>query len=245
MFLAEMNRREIVIKQFFYKMKAYRGVYSSLMVIQLLAILFSVIGTGMSGGSSRTLTYEIHTYSNSMIIAFMMIWAFIISIIVTTKAYRYDDFTFVSNRFTSHMSTILFLLFASIVGGITSFLADYLVKDILIFISKSEYVFTDSTPSLFGVMGIILYLFLFCSFGYVCGMLVQINRIFIILIPAVLFGTSFISSFLLGEPVTLVEIGSVFLQESSFMFFFAKIVLTVVPLFSIVTYITNRMEVRT
>ncbi|BCB02744.1 hypothetical protein [Bacillus sp. KH172YL63] len=244
MYLADMNFWDIVRKQFLYKIKAYRGVYSSLMVIQILAILFSFLGTGMHGGGAGTISFEVRTYSSSVIIGFMMIWAFIISVIMTTKAYRYDDFTFITNRLTGHLSNILFLLFASMIGGITTFMADFLVKDFMMIMHSSQYVFIEAEPSLFGVLGAVLYLFLFSAFGYACGMLVQISRLFLIVIPLLMVGTSIITSFITGDMVTGVDVAGVFFDESSFMIFFMKVVLTALPLLAVVTYLSNKLEVR-
>ncbi|WP_064093973.1 hypothetical protein [Rossellomorea aquimaris] len=245
MFLTESKPWNVIKKQFFYKLKAYRGVYTSMIVIQLLALLFSLGGMGMGGGGSAIVSYEVNLYSVNLIIGFMMIWAFIISIVTTTKAYREDDFTFVTNRFTSHLSTILFLITASIVGAITTFLAGYTLKVIMFFITKGDIV-TESVfqISIWGFFGLILYLLLFASFGYTCGMLVQMSKIFIILIPALLFGSMFLMSQLLNKDITLAEIGLVFAGESSFLIFLVKIFITVIPLLGLVTMLTNRMEVR-
>src|SRR4051812_32544192 len=88
----------VVIKQFMYKMKAYSHGFVSLMIIQLLGLLVSFGGIGASGSSSENFEINLHFYSADIVIAITMLWGFITAILITTKAYRHDDFAFVTNR---------------------------------------------------------------------------------------------------------------------------------------------------
>lgn len=56
-------------------------------------------------------------------------------ILITTKAVRYDDFTFVSNRLSSNLANILFLLTASAIGGAAAVTAGFLLKIIAFFLA--------------------------------------------------------------------------------------------------------------
>jgi hypothetical protein len=246
MYLAEVNEWHLVKKQYRYKLKSYFGVFTSLMAIQLLAIFFSFNGTGMSGGSSGTLDYEVHYFTSDIIQVFMMLWAFIQAIIITTKAYRYDDYAFVTNRRISHYSNVLFLFSASVFAGITVYLSTHLFKVITYIVKDSSSIMVDSltvTGLLSGMAASILYIFLFASAGYFVGMLVQFNKIFSFLLPAALFGTLILDG-LTREPALLVNAATFFGAEASFFVFLIKILGVSFLLLLGSMGVSCRMEVR-
>src|SRR5690606_14116494 len=118
----------VVKKQYVFKLKAYLGVFTSLLAVQLLAILFSGSGVSSSGSGMNDMHIRVHFYSADMVLVFTFIWAFIISMLLTTKVNRYPDFTFVSYRLSSNLANIYFLVTASIIAGTSAMLSSYLVK---------------------------------------------------------------------------------------------------------------------
>ncbi|MCT2535589.1 hypothetical protein NC661_07055 [Aquibacillus koreensis] len=248
MYLTEVNTLQIIRKQYQFKLKAYVGAFTSLLVMQVTAILFSLGGTGGMSSSDGYLYISGTQYNGSIVIAFTMLWAFISSILITTKAYRNDDFTFVTNRFTSHVSNIYFLLAASIFGGITAMLSGYLLKLIAyLFYNYDAILVTEHAISsiLVGATSTIFYILLFSALGYVIGVLVQLSKLFIILIPAFVIGNLFLQA---GERVSpLVDFNKVvhfYISESSILLFMVKVSVTILVLFSLSIFITNRMEVK-
>ncbi|MQR95969.1 hypothetical protein [Fictibacillus phosphorivorans] len=246
MYLAEVKTWDIVKKQYRYKLKSYFGVFTSLIVIQLLAVLFSFNGTGMGGGSSNSLSYEFYYYTSDIILVFMMIWAFITAIIITTRAYRYDDFSFVTNRTISQISNILFLISASIFAGITVYLSTHLFQ-ILAFYFKDNYsIIVDSlsfTEFVMGMITSILYIFLFASAGYLVGILIQLHKGFLLIIPTILFGGLILDG-IGGDPRIFVNITKFFGDETSFLLFICKVAIVSAILLLASIGIANRMEVR-
>ncbi|MBN3553125.1 hypothetical protein JYA63_02480 [Fictibacillus nanhaiensis] len=246
MYLAEVKAWDIVRKQYRYKLKSYFSVFTSLIVIQLLAILFSFNGTGMGGGTSNSISYEFYYYTSDIILVFMMIWAFITAIIITTRAYRYDDFSFVTNRTISQVSNILFLLSASIFAGITVYLSTHLFQ-ILAFYFKDNYsIIVDSlsfTEFLMGMITSILYIFLFASAGYLFGILVQLHKGFLLIIPTILFGGLILDG-IGGNPTLFVNVTNFFGEETSFILFICKVAIVSSILLLASLGISNRMEVR-
>ena len=104
MSLTKVSLWEVVKKQLRFKLKSYRGMFTSLMILQIIGILFSLAGEGGGGGSSSNgFSYDMTYYSSNIMFALIMIWAFISAIIITTRAYRFDDYAFVANRLTSHV----------------------------------------------------------------------------------------------------------------------------------------------
>jgi hypothetical protein len=131
MYLTEVKPQEVMMKQYYYKLQAYLGVFTSLMFIQVLAIIFSFSGTSSMGGGSDTFSYDVRTYSGTLLSIFTLIWALSNGISLTTKSNRYDDFNFVTTRSVSNYANVLFFVTASAIAAITGLLATYAMKLII------------------------------------------------------------------------------------------------------------------
>ncbi|MBY0121257.1 hypothetical protein [Bacillus sp. S/N-304-OC-R1] len=239
------NLPDVVKSQFLFKLKANIDSFSALVGIQLLAMLFSMGGANSYVSSSDRMVLSISYFSSDVVIAFTMIWAFVTGITITTKPNRNFDFVFVTNRLSSSLANILFLLTASIVGGVTAILARGLLLAVR-YIFFHEHYFTLPVTSfdfLIGVGATVLYLFCLSAIGYFVGALVQFSKLFVIVIPAVLIGMLFISAVINSEPY-LVYVYEFYLVEPSFGLFFFKVVLTAFLFFIASIGILNRMEVR-
>ncbi|MBY6038209.1 hypothetical protein KUV80_16230 [Fictibacillus nanhaiensis] len=245
MSLVEVNSWDIVKKQYRYKLKSYLGVFSSLIIIQVLAIFFSLNGTGMSGGSSGTFSYKVNYYSGDLILVFMMLWGFITAIIITTKAYRYDDTSFVTNRLTSHFSNILFLISASLFAGLTVFLSSHLFRLITNIMNVDSIMVNEHTPLQIakGIIGAGLYIFLFTSIGYLVGMLIQKNKLFSFFLPIVLVGAMYLDG-MNNDVLIFHSISLYFLSETLLSLLIIKIMSVSLLFYGFAIILSARMEVR-
>ncbi|MGG4267702.1 hypothetical protein [Peribacillus simplex] len=245
MSLTKVNLKETVKKQYFFKLKANIDAFSSLIGIQLLALLFSIGGVGSVGMGGDNINVNIKYYSADLVIGFTLIWAFVTAITITTKPYRNHDFTFVTNRLSSSLSNILFLLTASIVGSITAILAGELLK-VLAYVLLDEQIYSIHAWPQELVMGIcvtIFYVFFITSIGYFIGTLVQVGKWFIILLSVLFFGSLFLGASIQTEPF-LVNVFTFYTMESSLSLFIFKVIVTVAVIFTAAITILNRMEVR-
>ncbi len=245
MSLTTANLAGTVKKQYFFKLRANYDAFSSLLGIQLLAIFISLGGANSFFSSSYTTVLQIRYFSADIIIGFSMLWAFVTGITITTKPYRNHDFTFVTNRLSSSLSNILFLLTASIIGGMTAMLARnlpllmrYLFFDDTIYIMKLTV-----SDFLLGTVVAIVYLFGVSAIGYFVGTLVQISKLFVVFIPALFIGLLILSTTISGEPF-IVDIFEFYIMESSLGLFLLKMILTTAIFFIVSISMLNRMEVR-
>ncbi|WP_339145963.1 MULTISPECIES: hypothetical protein [unclassified Sutcliffiella] len=247
--LSKVTLGQVVKKQFLYKLSAYSGVYISLIILQVIAILFSWNGVGMSGGGSNQVSYNLHYYSANLVFVFTMLWMFIVSIIITSKANRNEDFSFLSNRLSSDLSNILFVSVASVIGTLTAFLSSYLLKVIVLYMPKfdSFYHSPDSINMgsllLIGILTAFLYLIMCGAAGYLVGTLIRVSSLFKVLVPVILVGYLFFGGFI-SEVSGLLTLVEFFYLESSFINFFIKVMLTTLVLFCSAAAIFSRMEVR-
>ena len=248
MSLTEISLTDVVKRQFRYKIKSYLGVFVSLMILQIIAIVFSFNGVSSYGSGSDSFSVTISSYSANVVIAFTFIWAFITAILLTTRAYRYDDFSFVTNRLSSSLSTLFFLLFACGVAGISAMLSSYLIKNIIYFFFTDLTVMAgeaQTAPSEFivGTLATILYLILFSAVGYFIGALVQLHRFFAVAVPAITFGTLFVGN-QAGIGFVIAWINEFLFRETSFFIFICKIIVLSGLFFGSSFLVFNRLEVR-
>lgn len=239
MSLTETSLSQITVKQYRYKWNSFFGIFTSLFITQIVGIFFSLGSSSGGGSSSDFLSVNIAYFSGDIIIGFTFIWAIIVAILLTTKAYRYEDFTFVTNRLSSSISNILFLITASLVGGITTSLASVTYKLIIVFSYYDKeliYAPTSVGELLMGMVVTTLYMFLFMSVGYLVGMIGQIHKLFMFVFPPLLLFLVFRND---GEVV------NIFISESSFLLFFIKAISVSILFFAIAILLSNRMEVRT
>lgn len=245
MSLSTANLMETVKKQYFFKLKANIDAISSLVGIQLVAVLFSLGGIGGSLSSSEGLQIDINYYSADVVLVFTMFWALATAITITTKPYRNHDFTFVTNRLSSSLSNILFLLTGSLLGAVTANLSRYLIQLIAVLV-RDQQVYSGQFDFPVFILGIImsaLYIFCICSIGYLIGALVQVNKTFAILFPVLIIGSIFLDASIQKE-LSLMQVFQFYVMESNFLVFLIKMLVTTALFFLASISILNRMEVR-
>ncbi|WP_078379868.1 hypothetical protein [Sutcliffiella halmapala] len=249
MSLTKVTLVDVVKKQYFYKLKAFSGVYTSLILVQLIALLFSFVSSigSSSSSSSEGLTVSASFYSVDMVISFTMLWAFITAINVTTKAYRNDDFTFVTNRLSSDLSNIAFLFTVSCIGALTALLSSFPLKIALYFTTEQPIHYTSllATPGILfaGIGATILYNIMFAALGYLIGTLIQLHSILKIVLPVAFFGM-FFGWVILGYADIISSIATFYFQEDSICLFIQKVFVTVIAFFSCSVLIFRGVEVR-
>jgi hypothetical protein len=245
MSLLRISMQDVVKKQYAYKLRAYIQVFMSLVFIQVLGILFSFNGVGMMGTSSNTFDISVHFYSADIVVVFTMLWAFISAILITTQAYRNDDFAFITNRVSSNLSNMLFLLTISLVGGLTALLSSHVIRILMYVLGQSEYLYTPTAVSewIIGFIATVLYVLLFAAIGYFFGTLVQLHKIFAVLLPVLFIGILILGAGTMNEAIFRNVFEFIF-EESSLALFIIKIGVLAALLFSGSALLSNRMEVR-
>jgi hypothetical protein len=239
MSLTEVKLSNLVQKQVKYKLQSYLGVFSSLMATQVLAMIFSAGGYGSSTTGTGGVDISVHLYAGNLIIIFTLVWAFASAIQLTTKGYRYEDFTFVTNRLSSNLSNIIFLLAMCFIGGLTVMMSSTFLRLIGLFIFQDNVIgfLVPLDEWMIGVLSTSLYLFLIASIGYLVGMLGQIHKIFYFIIIG-------LSLFILYQGLDILSKIYVFFAEESSLFIFAAKVFSVSAILLLAAVlISNRLEV--
>lgn len=249
MSLVETNVLDVAKIQYRYKCKAYMNLFLAMIAVQAIALFFSLGGVGAMGTSVGNIAIRFKYYSSDIIIVFTAFWAFVVAIIITTKEYRDFDYAFVANRQSSNLANIAFLITASIFGGLTAILGGIVLRVIVYFSLGSESVavenfFVTASELLIAINVTVMYLILLSAIGYIMGVLVQLSKAFIILLPGLFFG-SMVVALRSGHASIVVDTMSFFLDETSFILLAAKIILVAGVLFFGATMLSGRLEVRT
>jgi hypothetical protein len=245
--LNKVSLGSTVIRQFNYKLKAYNGVLSSLAVIQIIAILFSLNGNASFSSGGSGVSIHATVYTNLTVIIFTFLWIIAHSVMMSTKAEREHGFTFVSNHLSNHLSNALFLLLASVIAGITTILAGFLLRVIVYFFNEISPVLDanvhyELSDIFIGIFSMTFYLILLASAGYVLGTLSQLHRTLPYLLPVLLIG---IFIWLVQQDPDLIgRIIAFYYQETNAFLFILKVSVTSVVCFLAAILLTKRLEAR-
>lgn len=241
MFLSNSSLTSIVFSQVKFKLHAYSGLIYSLIILQLMGILFA---TGGSSSSSYINNISISLYISSVDSGFLFVSLLAISVgnLITTKAYRYDDFSFVATRHSSNIANSIVLLIFSCFAGVTTYFTGYLMRIFLTYNSNNEIVvgssiLNDPINSLLTILAMIIVLWLFSSIGYIAGTLFQLHKL--------LFFGALVMIFMLLMTKTWLSIsGAIFVENGSLLILSIKVFCITILLFAISNVFSNRLGVR-
>lgn len=244
MSLTSVNKWKVIRSLLQLKLKAHVSLFTALIIAQVFAILFSLNGSAHGGSGALGITFSY--FSGDIIIAFTFVWLFISSILITTKVNNNVDFLFVTTRRISQITNLIFLAVMSLIGALSAQLATLFIQGINLFMTDIDVVSNPQTFSnlLLSIGSIVLYLFLFALIGYFIGMLVQLHKLFFILVPAI-FGGGIAVAVLRDSVFNIMLVSfQFFTQESIFILFVIKVLLAVAVLFTGAFLIGNRLEVQ-
>lgn len=247
MSLSKISTGTVVKNQFQYKLKANIGLFTSLVMLQMFALLLSLGGNG--GGMSGGQGFEIRDtyYGTYNIIAFTALWGFVHAVIMSTKTDWEKSFSFVGNRFTHDLSNILFLFFASLIAGIFTILSAFALRVIIYYffdlklLAGDNFIITIEEVGS-GVLTAVLLLFLLCSVGYLLGTITRLHRLLPVILPVVIIGVIF--ALVRAGSNLMLRMYIFYFEESNAFFFIIKTGVSALVLLGIAILISSRTEVR-
>lgn len=236
----------ILRTQLRFKLAAYRGMLLHLIVAQLIAMILTMGGMSSFGTSSRGLHVQVKLFSGDFIIIISMLWIAIVAMVISSSPYRNTDFIFVSSRLSHHLANIGILLAASMIGGISAMLGSLLQKLAVLTIHGPQELVSATLPGIteliIGSIAAIFYLVLFGAVGYFIGILCQLFRPLMILLPIVFVGMLLIESGK-GKASFIAAIVRIYAEEASLGLFITKVIVSVAALYMLTILITSRKEV--
>ena len=245
MYLTEITLFNVVKKQVKFKVKSYTGIFQSLVVLQLLGILFATIGTSSMSESDSFFSMTVEFYSSGIILGITAFWLIINALLLTTTAYREDDFTFVTNRLSRLWANIIFVIMLSVIGAVSSYLATNVLK-VYLFMQNKELIFIDHvsiTSGIISLLGLVGYYILLGSIAYTIGSIVQRNKVLAIVLSTSLIAVgTLLLQFQLDDMIA--QVLFFFTNETNFALFLMKISITSSLLFLLSWSMSRNQEVR-
>lgn len=243
MFLSNSGLTSVVLSQVKFKLNAYNGLIYSLIILQVLGILFGGVA-GSSGTSiNNNITISLNTSTIDISFIFVSLLAISVGNLITTKAYRYDDFSFVATRLSSSIANGIVLFIFSCFAGVTTYFSGYVMRVFLRVKSNGEFIesssiFNDPLSFLLTIVAIITMLWMFSSIGYLAGTLFQKHKL-------LFFGAVVIVVMLLMTGNWVRISASIFVENGSLLILAIKTIIIAILFFATSTAISNRLEVRT
>jgi hypothetical protein len=249
MSLTKTSLFSVTKAQYRYKLKAYVGFFGALTAVQAIAAQLSLGGMGGAGTGTNMIRFSIKLFSNEIIVLFTFFWAFVVSVALTTKDYKDGDAVFVSNRLSSNLANGAFLLTCCLAGGLSAVLGGAVLRVVLFFSTGgagivSQNFFLTPAELAVGTAVTALYLLLLGAAGYLCGMLVQYRKVFVVILPSLLFGLLILAGRGAGMREMLLPAINFVAQESSLILLALKIILIAAVMFGSALLLSNRAEVR-
>lgn len=249
MSLTETSILEVVKKQYFFKLKAYMGLFLTMIAVQVLGVLLSLNGVMSSGANSGELFVEAKVFTEDFIIVMTMIWALIIARNLAINDYKKNDFVFVTNRLSSNLSSIGFVLTAAVIGGVTASLTGSLLRVLTYFTHgtqniASQHFFIMPQELLLSMIATSFYIILISAIGYFFGALIQKHPFLTVLLPVLVIGLLILGIRGVGNISTvLLATANFFANESSLFLFMIKIIGVALIFFYSSILMSNRLEV--
>jgi len=234
----------VVFKQFLFKWNVNKDMFTTLAILQVIALFFSYSGSGtfhyMDG-------VELNFHTSDILIVFTMIWLLVIGVQILRPMNELPTYTMTANRKVDHMSNIVWLVVMSGIGTVTVLLASVLLQLIMNYMSGSIAIMPE-VPLTFwsyitGAVTTFIYLIFAGAFGYFFSVLSQWNQLVKIIIPFFLIGTLFIAPAIIPDDL-LISIFSFIFLEKVFIVFVLKMIVIISLLFAASIGIGNRLEVR-
>ncbi|MBK3495921.1 hypothetical protein JFL43_13835 [Viridibacillus sp. YIM B01967] len=226
-----------------FKLNAYSEGMIYLIVFQIIGVvLFSFSGSGQMGRGAGNFKLEISLYSPAGIFILSALWMFYVAVSLTRKETRRELLPFICLPKLSSISDIIILIGMSAFLSFTVMLSNYLLYDIIVLFTKKEFsgsmaIFDEPKVFFINLIGVFIVSMTVAAFGYLIGTLVQISKLFIIVLIALFI--AYVKSKL------ILFIGHYFYEQNpQFLPFAIFNIAIAISCFFIAYLISSRMEVK-
>jgi hypothetical protein len=238
MSLVKSNLMSVVKKQYVFKLQSFSKFFLIIIATQIIGMLFTLTNAGGNSFTANDIySFNLDKNSNLQVVIFTIACVIGATIFLNFKEYKDMDFTLVSNRMSSNLSNIGFLITLSLFGAVTSALSGVLVRTIKYFFIGGAKIIENGffvTPGqiLCSIGSTFLYILLFSSVVYYCTVLTRRSVIWTVVI------------LLLSSRSLFGNIIVFYGKEHNFLIFMIKVTITVVIFFLASVFLSNNAEVR-
>ncbi|GEL78211.1 hypothetical protein [Tenuibacillus multivorans] len=230
-------------KQFCYKWLSYKSAFQALIVVQIIAMFFSVLGVGNASTRLGGMDVNINYLSGDIVFFFTMLWAFFMSLSVDNSQNRLADQIFITNQWSRHLANAMFLGALYLLAAVTAILSGFLIKlvNIWMYGLDEAVVYIDYTfwDIILAIVMSYFYYMLIGSIGYVIGHFTMINKVMKIVV--IVLGFAFL---LYQENKLIADIALFYGNESNIFLFMLKVMLTSVPIYMLGMLVSRGLEAK-
>jgi hypothetical protein len=236
----------LTIKKYLFKLRSYSGYLCGLILAQVLALAFSLSGASSFGISVGNTHVTVGSYSALLALVFSVVWVFIISVLLASRACKDASFSFPGNRLTDSLSDLAYILTGCLFGALTTALFGSALRVVTLMVFPGHVLAQGFAP-VFSDLCVIaaaafFYMLLVSAVGFFSGTLFRLSKLFIVVVASII--VFFFFSVAIGGLSIWSEIGGFLFQEESLPFF-ALIMGGISLLFYAAgTLISNCMEVK-
>lgn len=131
MSLNNVSMVQNVKNQVKWKLSSYSSVFMTIIVVQIIASLLTLNGTGQMSSGNSEVRLDIHSYSLDSMLIFSMITMFIISAMLASKHMMEENLSIVTTRLTASISTIISQLIICLIVVFTALSSFYMFALVL------------------------------------------------------------------------------------------------------------------
>ena len=187
MSLNKVSATQNIFQQVKWKFSTMSTTFYSVILIQLIFMLLTFSGTGMSSSGFGGVSVEERFHSLDLLLIVSALTMILLGWMLATKGVTNYNFSVVTTRFTAHASTILFAICLCVVSTLTAFSSFYIVVFLRGLLIDIEMIMPSSMVSAESFVLFMLILVLACAAGYFMGSLIYVSKLFILLLMFIAF----------------------------------------------------------
>lgn len=252
--LSDANNQSFIsltIKKYLFKLRAYTGYFCGFFLAQILASILLLSVSKNADISSFIFNITMHTYSSQLILVLSVLWAFIISILISSQFIKNASFTLPGNRLSECCSDFVYIITGCLLGAISAALCSAAIRTELYFSFKDSVFVQGFYPSFTDLITVatatFLYMLAASAAGYFAGSLIRISKVFFVVIAVLLFilnYTYFTTANLVSGRSVLAPLWHLLFKQRSLAIFAITMVVLSAALYLLSTFIANRTEVK-
>ncbi|MEG0259078.1 MAG: hypothetical protein RR651_04320 [Lysinibacillus sp.] len=167
MSLSEVKFSTAVRKQVKWKLRSFSQALLTLIFLQLFFTMLTMDSTSSFGTSNSFFELSIKSFTLDLILIITCIWGLITGLLISTKAYRFDDLAIVASRTTSSVANSIVLVIFSAFGTFTIFAAFYIQVARLSLFGDKAIIYETHSMTLDTILFCFSLLLLSTAIGYV------------------------------------------------------------------------------
>ena len=225
-----------------WKLSSYSSVFMTIIVVQIIASLLTLNGTGQMSSGNSEVRLDIHSYSLDSMLIFSMITMFIISAMLASKHMLEENLSIVTTRLTASISTIISQLFTCLIVLCTALSSFYMFALVLRLRNPQEQFSVQIAVEAKALFLFFSLLVVLSAIGFFVGSFFQANRWTLAIIGVMVFIGMFL--YLVPSSQTINHLdGETIAADTKVWLTSLKCLAISAVIYAVTIYVRNQQEV--